>query len=56
MVMVYAGGQFSGGHYNPAVNLAELVRRRITLRDALAYCIWSRRSSAASPLESPSWP
>jgi aquaporin Z len=39
MVMVYAGGHISGGHYNPAVTLAALVRRRITLRDAVAYWI-----------------
>ena len=39
MVMVYAGGHVSGGHYNPAVTLAVLLRRRIGLRDALAYWI-----------------
>ena len=39
MVMVYAGGHISGGHYNPAVTLAVLVRHRIGLRDALAYWI-----------------
>ncbi len=37
MVMVWGGGHLSGGHYNPAVTLAALVRRRIGLRDALAY-------------------
>src|SRR3954469_17542253 len=37
MVMVYAGGHLSGGHYNPAVTLAALIRHRIGLRDALAY-------------------
>src|SRR5262245_12794865 len=37
MVMIYAGGHLSGGHYNPAVTLAVLVRRRIGLRDAAAY-------------------
>ena len=37
MVMVYAGGHISGGHYNPAVTLAALVRRRIGGRDAVAY-------------------
>jgi aquaporin Z len=37
MVMVYAGGHLSGGHYNPAVTLAALVRRRITPRDATGY-------------------
>jgi aquaporin Z len=39
MVMVYAGGHISGGHYNPAVTLAALVRRRIEISDALAYWI-----------------
>jgi aquaporin Z len=39
MVMIYAGGHLSGGHYNPAVTLAVLVRRRIGLHDAVAYWI-----------------
>jgi aquaporin Z len=39
MVMIYAGGHLSGGHYNPAVTLAVLVRRRIRLRDALGYWV-----------------
>jgi aquaporin Z len=37
MVMVYAGGHVSGGHYNPAVTLAVLLRRKIGLRDTVAY-------------------
>jgi aquaporin Z len=37
MVMIYAGGHLSGGHYNPAVTMAVLMRRRIGLRDAVAY-------------------
>jgi aquaporin Z len=39
MVMIYAGGHLSGGHYNPAVTLAVLVRRRIGLRDAVGYWV-----------------
>jgi aquaporin Z len=39
MVMIYAGGHISGGHYNPAVTLAALVRGRIGLPDAIGYWI-----------------
>jgi aquaporin Z len=39
MVMVYAGGHISGGHYNPAVTMAALVRRRIGISDAIPYWI-----------------
>jgi aquaporin Z len=39
MVMVYAGGHISGGHYNPAVTMAALWRRRIGLADAVGYWI-----------------
>jgi aquaporin Z len=37
MAMVYAGGHISGAHYNPAVTLAVLIRRRIEIREALGY-------------------
>jgi aquaporin Z len=39
MVMVYAGGHISGGHYNPAVTMAALVRGRISLVHATWYWI-----------------
>jgi aquaporin Z len=39
MVMVYAGGHLSGGHYNPAVTLAALIRHRIGVRDAVVYWV-----------------
>ncbi len=37
MVMVYAGGHISGGHYNPAVNLSVLVRGRIFSTEGNSY-------------------
>jgi aquaporin Z len=39
MVMIYAGGHISGGHYNPAVTLAVLIRGKISTGDAVAYMI-----------------
>jgi aquaporin Z len=39
MVMIYAGGHVSGGHYNPAVTVAALVRGRIGVRDAAGYWV-----------------
>ncbi len=39
MVMIYAGGHISGGHFNPAVTLGVLIRGRITLADAVPYWI-----------------
>jgi aquaporin Z len=37
MVMIYAGGHISGGHYNPAVTLAVLIRGRISIGEAMVY-------------------
>ena len=39
MVMVYAGGPISGGHYNPAVTLAVWLRGKCSADDARAYVI-----------------
>jgi aquaporin Z len=39
MVVVYMGGHVSGGHYNPAVSLAVLIRGKMTAGDLLPYWI-----------------
>jgi aquaporin Z len=37
MVMVYAGGHISGGHFNPAVTLAVFTRGRCEAKDVIPY-------------------
>jgi aquaporin Z len=39
MVMIFAGGHVSGGHYNPAVTLAIWLRGKITMGEAIPYMI-----------------
>jgi aquaporin Z len=39
MVMVYAGGHFSGGHYNPAVTLGVTLRGKQTWAEAIPYMV-----------------
>ena len=39
MIMVYAGGHVSGGHYNPAVTLAVWLRGRCPSCDVPAYMV-----------------
>jgi aquaporin Z len=39
MVMVYAGGHFSGGHYNPAVTLGVTLRGKATWAEAVPYMV-----------------
>jgi aquaporin Z len=45
MVMVFAGGHVSGGHYNPAVTLAVWTRGRCDTKDVLPY--WIAQLAAA---------
>ncbi|MFL5762425.1 MAG: MIP/aquaporin family protein [Bacteroidia bacterium] len=40
MAMVYMGGHISGAHYNPAVTLAILMRKKIEAKDAFIYMIF----------------
>jgi aquaporin Z len=39
MVMVFAGGHVSGGHFNPAVSTAVLLRRRMAANEYVAYLV-----------------
>jgi aquaporin Z len=39
MVMVFAGGHVSGGHYNPAVSTAVLLRGKMTPSEYCAYVV-----------------
>ncbi len=39
MVMIYAGGHISGGHYNPAVSLSAAIRGALPWKDFLPYII-----------------
>src|ERR1700677_5375271 len=39
MILVYAGGHISGGHYNPAVTLAVWLRGRCPTSDVAPYWV-----------------
>lgn len=46
MIMVFAGGHVSGGHYNPAVTLAVWLRGRCDTKDVVPY--WVAQLAAAA--------
>jgi aquaporin Z len=46
MVMVFAGGHISGGHYNPAVTLGVLIRGKVKPVDVVPY--WIAQFAAAA--------
>jgi aquaporin Z len=50
MVMVYAGGHVSGGHYNPAVTLAVWIHGRFDTRDVVPYMISQVAAAATAAL------
>jgi aquaporin Z len=46
MIMVFAGGHVSGGHYNPAVTLAVWLRGKCAAQDVVPY--WLAQFAAAA--------
>lgn len=48
MVLVYAGGHVSGGHYNPAVSLAAAIRGALEWKQLLPYWISQLLGGAAA--------
>ena len=40
VAMAYCVGNFSGGHFNAAVTLAMLIRKKISVKDAIMYWIF----------------
>ena len=39
MIMIFAGGHISGGHYNPAVTLAVFLRGKCPMSDVIPYWV-----------------
>ncbi len=50
MVMVYAGGHISGGHYNPAVSLAAAIRGALEWKHFIPYVIAQCLGATAAAL------
>jgi len=50
MVMVFAGGHVSGGHYNPAVTLGVLIRGKVKPADVVPYWIAQFLAAAVAAL------
>jgi len=50
MVMVFAGGHISGGHYNPAVTLGVLIRGKVKPVDVVPYWIAQFVAAAVAAL------
>ena len=50
MVMIFAGGHVSGGHYNPAVTLSVFLRGRCPAADVIPYWIAQIAGAAAAAM------
>ena len=50
MVMIYAGGHISGGHFNPAVSLGAFIRGALPASDLLPYVVAQILAGIVAPL------
>jgi aquaporin Z len=50
MVMIFAGGHISGGHYNPAVTLAVFIRGKCDAKDVVPYWVAQLAGAALAAL------
>ncbi len=50
MIMVYAGGHISGGHYNPAVSFAAAIRGALAWGQLIPYWIFQVAGAACAAL------
>lgn len=50
MVMVFAGGHISGGHFNPAVTLGVFLRGKMPVADVLPYVVSQLLAGGIAPL------
>ncbi len=50
MIMVYAGGHISGGHYNPAVSFAAAIRGALDWKQLVPYWIFQVLGAAGAAL------
>ena len=55
MIMVYAGGHISGGHYNPAVSLAAAIRGALAWGQLVPYWIFQVAGAACAALLVAHW-
>ncbi|MDR1281193.1 MAG: aquaporin [Opitutaceae bacterium] len=50
MVMIYAGGHISGGHFNPAVTLGVFLRGKCPAKDVVPYWIFQLAAGVVAAL------
>ena len=50
MIMVYAGGHISGGHFNPAVTLAVFIRGKLAAKEVFPYWVAQLAAGVAAAL------